>query len=97
MCDEKIMEIIDGNPVYPLGNYRLIIFTSKSSGQFEAPVCVTCHDAFSEKSIKEFQSKFSDYLMKVYPLKSAVPEISSFTKRGALNSMDLENGVRVWQ
>lgn len=100
MCEKAVFKFVKGQAVYPLGNYRSMIFSKSNGTSLEAPFCMECHDSFTEDKISDFAEKLYKYMKKVAPYESKdYKEIKlvGFKFGGALKSSDLEGGVRIWR
>lgn len=100
MCGKEIFKFVKKVPVYPMGNYRSMVFTKADGTQLEAPFCMDCHDNFKQENIPEFAEKLYKYMQKVsaYPADSYKNlKLVSFKLKGPLKSKDIEGGVRIWR
>lgn len=100
MCSKAIFKFSKGQAIHPLGNYRSMIFTKNDGGQLEAPVCMNCHDSFTEEKIPEFANNLYKYMKSISSFDSENfknLKLISFKCRGPLKSSDLKNGVKIWR
>lgn len=100
MCGKAIFKFVKGQPVYPMGNYRSMIFTKKEGGQLEAPFCMDCHNSFKESDIPEFAQKLYEYMKNIASIDSKdykSIKLTGFKCGGPLKSSDLQGGVRIWR
>lgn len=98
-CGCELMRRINGKPVYPLGNYRSIVFDKEDGSKFEVPICMECHDEFDDSSLAEFSQKLYIFMQQISPENAANYKdlrIKAYFKMGSLKAQDLENGVRIW-
>lgn len=100
MCSKEIFKFVKGVAVYPMGNYRSMVFIKEDGGKLEAPFCMDCHDSFEEKDIPEFAKKLYQYMKKVSAYSAdnyKKLKLVSFQLKGPLKSKELEGGVRIWR
>lgn len=100
MCSKEIFKFVKGVAVYPMGNYRSMVFTKEEGGKLEAPFCMDCHDSFTEKDIPQFAENLYKYMKKVsaYSADSYKNlKLVSFKLKGPLKSKEIEGGVRIWR